>query len=399
MTPPSRQPIQKPKFAMLAMLAGLSVLSLNMFLPALPAIAVDLEADYAVVNLAIAGYLGVTALMQLIMGPLSDYFGRRPVLLVALAIFALASLGCLLATDIVTFLVCRMAQCAISAGWAISMAMIRDTETEGRAASLMGYVSMTMAVAPMLGPVIGGGLADAFGWRACFTLYTALGGGLFLWCRAAAPETNQNRSATFREQARTYPILLRSSAFWAFSLCMTFAIGSFYAFLAGAPLVAQALFGMSPGTLGVWLGSITAGFMAGTFMSGRFAASTPRATMILSGRVIGCVGLSAGLLVVLTGYIAPLTLFGACIFVGIGNGLTTPSASAGAMSVRPDLAGGASGLLGALVVAGGALITTITGTLLTAFPSAVALLLIMLSCAAISLIAALAIKANDNKAK
>lgn len=388
----------KPKFAMLAMLAGLSVLSLNMFLPALPAIAADLNADYAVVNLAIAGYLAMTAVMQLVLGPLSDYLGRRPVLLGALGVFVLASAGCLLATDIRTFLICRMAQCSISAGYALSMAMIRDTEEEGRAASLMGYVSMTMAIAPMLGPVIGGGLAEVFGWRACFIAYTGLGALLFVWCLFGLNETNRTRAATFGAQIRAYPVLLRSGAFWAFALCMMFGIGAFYAFLAGAPLVAQTLFGMSPGALGVWLGSITGGFMLGTFASGRLAARVARASMIVAGRSIAFAGLSAGMIVITFWTVTPLTLFGFCIFVGVGNGLTTPSANAGAMSVRPDLAGGAAGLTGALVVAGGAVITSGAGAILTAAPHPALLIGIMLACSAASLAAGLAIRRIDLRA-
>ena len=389
---------RKPKFAMLAVLAGLSVLSLNMFLPALPAIAADLQADYAVVSIAIAGYLAMTAIMQLIMGPLSDYYGRRPVLLGALAVYVSASFGCLLATDVWTFLAFRTMQCSISAGWALSMAMIRDTETEGRAASLMGYVSMTMAIAPMLGPVIGGGLTELFGWRACFVAYSGLGAALFVWCWFDLPETNHNRSATFTAQARAYPALLRSGPFWAFAACLAFSIGSFYAFLAGAPLVAKTAFGMEAGELGIWLGSITGGFMLGTFLSGRLAAQTPRATMIITGRSVGSLGLIVGLVIVLTGYVAPLTLFGACIFVGIGNGLTTPSASAGAMSVRPDLAGSASGLIGAIIVAGGAIVTSATAAILTIWPSPALLITIMLGCALISLAAGIAIRRFDKKA-
>lgn len=389
--------VRKPKFAMLATLAGLSVLTLNMFLPALPAIANDLRSDYATVSIAIAGYLAMTAVMQLIMGPLSDRFGRRPVLLVALAIFVVASTGCLLATDILTFLIFRMAQCSISAGWALSMAMVRDTETEGRTASLMGYISMTMAIAPMLGPVIGGALTEAFGWRACFVAYSGLGAALFCWCWLGLSETNTNRTATFAAQAFAYPALLRSGPFWAFAVCMAFSIGSFYAFLAGAPLVAKTAFGMDAGRLGIWLGSITAGFMLGTFFTGRLAARIPRATMILTGRLIGTFGLIAGLMIVLAGHVTPLTLFGSCIFVGIGNGLTTPSASAGAMSVRTDLAGSASGLIGAIIVSGGAIITSATAALLTVWPSPAIMLTIMLGCALISLAAGIAIWAYDRQ--
>ena len=138
--------------------------------------------------------------------------------------------------------------------------------------------------------------------------------------------------------------------------------------------------------------------MLGTFLSGRYAARIARARMILSGRIVGCAGLCIGLAVVAGGLVTPLTAFGCCVFVGIGNGLTTPSASAGAMSVRPDLAGSASGLVGALIVAGGAAITSVTGAALAVLPSPVLLLAIMLGSAALSLGAGFAILRHDRGA-
>ncbi|MCG8695151.1 MAG: MFS transporter, partial [Minwuiales bacterium] len=152
-----------PMLFTLILLCGSSVLSLNMFLPSLSSMAADFRVDYSVMSLAIAGYLAVTAVLQLIIGPLSDRFGRRPVLLAALAIFTAASLVCAFTTDIRVFLAFRVVQGAIIAGWTLSVAVIRDTAPPQEAASLMGYVSMAMAVAPMLGPVLGGALDTLFG--------------------------------------------------------------------------------------------------------------------------------------------------------------------------------------------------------------------------------------------
>ena len=164
-----------PRLATLVLLTGLSVLSLNMILPSLSNIAADLETDYALVSLSIAGYLAVTAVLQLIMGPLSDRYGRRPVLLAGLAIFVVASLVCALATDIWVFLVFRVLQGAIVSGYAISMAVVRDMVSERKAASLIGYIAMAMAVAPTLGPMIGGALDQLLGWRSGFYAYFTLG--------------------------------------------------------------------------------------------------------------------------------------------------------------------------------------------------------------------------------
>ena len=147
-----------PRLFTLVILAGLSVLSLNMFLPSLPHIARDCGVDYALAALAIAGYLATTAVLMLILGPLSDRFGRRPVLLGSLALFTLASVVCVLAEDFRIFLLFRLLQGAVIAGWLLSMASIRDTMAPREAAARMGYLAMAMAVAPMLGPMIGGGL-------------------------------------------------------------------------------------------------------------------------------------------------------------------------------------------------------------------------------------------------
>jgi len=355
-----------PRFATLVLATGLSVLSLNMFLPSLPAIAETFDADYGLVNLAIAGYAGFTALLQLIMGPLSDRFGRRPVILCGMALFLAASVGCLLAPTIELFLLCRMVQGAVIAGYVVSLAVIRDTASEGEAASRIGYLSMAMAVAPMLAPMAGGLIGEVFGWQATFWAFILLGGLALILVWADLGETNLTRAATLTAQFRRYPALLGSIRFWAYAACMATSTGAFYAFLAGAPLVASRVLGLSTGDLGIAMGTITAGYMLGSFLSGRFAARTRLTTMMLIGRCVACAGLIVGLILYQSGVVHLLAVFGATVWVGIGNGLTVPSASAGALSVRPDLAGSASGLLGAMAVGGGGLISAVTGPLLSA---------------------------------
>jgi Bcr/CflA subfamily drug resistance transporter len=381
--------VAPPRLFTLVLLSGLSVVSLNMFLPSLSNIAEEFQADYAFVNLSIAGYAGMTAVLQLVMGPLSDRFGRRPVVLAALVIFVLASLGCLLATDIWTFLVFRMMQGAIISGYAVSLAIIRDSAPAQKAASLMGYVAMAWAVAPMLGPMFGGALDELFGWRASFWAFFGFGGVVLGLCWVDLGETNKAPSETFMQQFRSYPELFRSRSFWGYALCMAFSTGAFYIFLGGAPLVAATVLEMSPATLGFYMGTITAGFVLGSFLSGRFAARHALTTMMIAGRIIACAGLILGLVLSLAGVVHVASLFGACVFVGIGNGLTMPSGSAGAMSVRPTLAGSASGLSGALTVAGGAVMSAISGAILTEANGSYALLGMMLLSSLLALATAL----------
>ncbi len=354
-----------PSLITLVLITALSVLSLNMFLPSLAHIGEDLQADYGLVNLAVAGYLALSAVLQLIMGPLSDRFGRRPVLLICMVIFVVASIGCAVAESIWVFLGFRMLQGAVIAGQVLARAAIRDIYPPNEAASKLGYVSMAMALAPMLGPMLGGVLEMLFGWRAGFILYVVMGAGLLALVWADLGETNTNTTATFGAQMKLYPHLFGARRFWGYSLCAAFSIGGFYAFITGAPLVAATWFDLNPALLGLGIGIITMGFMAGSFLTGRLAARTRLSTLILAGRVIASVGPMIGLMTFFGGAGTVWSFFGSAVFVGFGNGLTVANATAGLMSVRPQLAGSAAGLSGAMTVALGAILTSATGALVS----------------------------------
>ncbi|MEM7615351.1 MAG: MFS transporter, partial [Pseudomonadota bacterium] len=177
---------------------------------------------------------------------------------------------------------------------------------------------------------------------------------------------------------RAYPELVASRRFWGYALAAAFASGSFFAFLGGGPYVATEVLGMSPGELGFYFGLIALGYMFGNFLSGRFAERTGLNTMMLLGGGVASVGLVAGCGLFAVGLIHPLVLFGTIGFVGIGNGLTLPSANAGMVSVRPHLAGSASGLGGALMIGGGAALSALTGALLGPTTGAWPLLFMML---------------------
>ena len=388
-----------PRFFTLVFVTGLSVVSLNMFLPSLANIAQEFGADYSIVSLSIAGYLAITAVLQLVIGPLSDRYGRRPVLLAGLAIFVLASIGCIFATDVWTFLAFRVLQGAITAGGVLPYAIIRDSAGEQEAAGRMGYLSMAMAVAPMVGPMFGGALDELFGWRSNFLVFALLGLAALILCWFDLGETNRSRSETFRKQFQAYPELIRSRRYWGYTLCITFSVGAFYIFITGVPLIARSVFDISPTELGFFIGSITAGFLTGSFLAGRYSRSVPLTTMMITGRVVACTGLTVGLVLVLFGFVNVFTVFGATICVGLGNGLTMPSANSGALSVRPRLAGSASGFKGALTVGGGAVLTSLATAVLTEGGGAYQLLAMMLLCSVVALLAAVdVLRVNRRKA-
>ena len=385
---PTRAPLRTPPhLATLTVLTATSVLTLNMFLPSLPAMTLDLETSASVMAIAVSGYMLMSAVLQILLGPLSDRFGRRPVMLAAMAGYAGASLGAVMAQDVVWFLGFRLAQSLVMAGSVLSSAIIRDQFSAREAAGKLGTISAAMALAPMLGPLLGGVLETTIGWRAIFGVYTALGAAALAMAFVDQGETARPRTTPLR--ARDYATLLRARLFWAYVLCQSFAVGSFYIFVTGVPFVATQTWGLSPALTGLGLGSITAGFMLGAAITSRTASRVGFAPLILAGRLAAALGLATGLAILLLGIVHPLVLFGFTLFVGLGNGLTLPSANAGALSVRPDLAGTAAGLNGALTIGTGAVLTWATAFVIDRAATPAVLIALMLASAVLALIAGL----------
>lgn len=376
-----------PRLTTLILLSALAILPLNIFLPSLGGMAAEFGVDYSVMSFSLAVYAGVSACLQILLAPLSDRFGRRPVVLWSVGIFIGATIGCIFAPNAATFLMFRTIQAVVAPTFGVALASIRDTTGREQAASKMGYVAMAWAVAPMLAPSIGGLLDESFGWRASFWLMAILGSGVFAVCVVDLHETNQHPSKSLVGQYRSYPELLGSKKFWAYALCMAFSVGAFYAFLAGAPLVAGAEFGLAPALLGIAMGSITGGFMVGSFLTARLSSRLGQMRVLIGGRLIACFGMLLGLVLFGLGVNHPLALFGPCLFVGMANGLTMPISNAGAISVRQGLSGSAAGLAGAITVAGGAAMSLVTGGVLSAENARPALLLVMLASATFALAA------------
>jgi len=378
-----------PHIVTLVAIAGLAALNMNMVLPSLPGLAADFAAEYAIVALAVSAYLGMTAAQQLVVGPLSDRYGRRPVILWCLVIFLLATLGCWFAPNVEVFLAFRMLQTVVAVGLVLSRAIVRDMVPMDQAASMIGYVTMGMSLMPMVGPMIGGFLDEAFGWRSVFALTFVCGLITLALAWADLGETNAAPSASFGAQFRAYPELARSRRFWGYAATAAFASGSFFAFLGGGPWVASEVLGMEPAELGFYFGFIAAGYLIGNFLSGRYSARVGLNGMMLLGGIVSSAGLAAGTVCLALGLLHPVTFFGAILFVGLGNGLSLPSANAGIVSVRPHLAGSASGLGGALMIGGGAALAAVTGALLTPETGAWPLQIMMLASAILSLVATL----------
>jgi DHA1 family bicyclomycin/chloramphenicol resistance-like MFS transporter len=378
-----------PHIFTLVMATASSALAMNVFLPSLPAMARHFDADYSVVQLAVALYLVATAVLQLVIGPASDRFGRRPVLLICFAVFLVGTLAAIFAPTIEVLLGCRILQAFSAAGMVLSRAIVRDTVGPDQAASKIGYVTMGMTLVPMIGPVIGGFLDELYGWQSTFLLTLAFGLTAFVIIWVDLGETNLRPSSSLFAQVRSYPELIKSERFWGYTLTAAFTSGTFFAFLGGGPYVASEIFGLSPSQYGFYFGFVSVGYMVGNFLSGRLSSRLGINRMLLTGNFVAATGMSVPLILYFAGYVSPASLFVPVMFVGLGNGMTLPNAMAGIVSVRPHIAGSASGLGGAMQIGGGAGLSVLAGALLGPETGPAPLLWVMLASSCLGIVASL----------
>ena len=378
-----------PKIVTLILLAGLSALTMNIFLPSLPGMAAYFDVSYGLMQQSVALYLALSAALQIVIGPISDRYGRRKVLIWSLVLFLIATVGTLLAPNATVFLIFRMSQAVIASGMVLSRAVVRDMVADAQAASMIGYVTMGMSLVPMIGPIIGGVLDDAFGWHANFALLLVLGVAVLGLVWADLGETATLRRVSLTDQIRTYPTLLTSRRFWGYTLAAAFASGCFFAYLGGAPFVGDHIFGLSSTHVGALFALTAIGYAIGNFFAGRYSVRLGMNRMILIGTLVTTAGLSLLALLTLAGLSGPVVFFGLTVFMGLGNGICLPNANAGILSVRPELAGTASGLGGAILIGGGAGLAALAGVLLGPGATEMPLILLMLASSVASVVAIL----------
>ncbi|MEU3018938.1 MFS transporter [Nocardiopsis sp. NPDC007018] len=386
---PTQGSTPPPRPALFVLLAALSVLPVTAHLPALADIADTYGTGAATVNLSIAGYAVAAVAAEATSGALADRYGRRRVVLVSITVFVLASLGCALATTVELFLLCRVSQAAIAACFPVAMVALRASAHTDDAVRRLGRAGMFWALAPMLGTVVGGTLAQHAGWRSIFLALTALGGLVLVVVLRHVGEAAAHAGAHRPGFGRALPHILGSASFWTLSLCMAFSMGTLYVFLGGAPLVMEHQYGASGTALGLYMAMVPAGFVAGGLVAGPLGDRLPREHLLVVARLLTCAGLLAGMLAATALPLHPLVLFSACAFVGVGNGITTPVVNAGVMSVRDDAAGTALGLSAAVGIGGGALVSMAAGPALETTVSADQLLVLLLAPSALALVAAL----------
>lgn len=375
-----------PHILTLILITGVSALNMSIFLPSLATMTDYFQTDYAIMQISLSGYLAATAILQIFIGPISDRFGRRKMVLGSLILFVLATIGTYYAQTIETFLFFRIMQAAVATSMALSRAIVRDMVPQAEAASMIGYVTMGMAIVPMVGPMIGGALDQAFGWHATFIFLALMGLSVLTLCYFDLGETVKEGGVSFADQVKGYPELIRSPRFWGYVLCSAFSSGAFFALLGGASFVADSIYGLSPLWSGIALGAPAIGYALGNFLSGRFSVRMGINWMAAAGALVTITGMGLSLTLTLLGVDHPLNFFGFCVFLGIGNGMTLPNVMAGSISVRPHLAGTASGLGGAFMIGGGAALSQFAGGLLTVETGTLPLQIVMLTVSVLALL-------------
>jgi MFS transporter, DHA1 family, multidrug resistance protein len=340
-------------FALTALLAALSAvgpLSTDMYLPSLPDIARQLHASTARAQFTISSYLIGFAVGQIFYGPVSDRYGRKPVLLAAIALYCVASFICVFSTSIEMLIMARVFQAVGgSGGIVLTRAIVRDIYSGARAGRELSVIASVMALAPVLAPIGGGVLQTAFSWRAVFLTLVAAGllGAAIVWL--LLPETLKGRTAeplSISSMARSYRIVARDPAYLAYLGITSASFAGLFAWISGSAFVLQNLYGLTPFVFGFAFAAGSLGYMTGSALAARFVQRFGIDGVLGVGSgacAIGGLGMVAAVAFGLSSawsLVVPMAVYLA------GLGMVLPQGIAGAMTPFPERAGAASSLFG-----------------------------------------------------
>jgi DHA1 family bicyclomycin/chloramphenicol resistance-like MFS transporter len=365
--------------AVLTALVAVGQVSTSIYIPSMPSLVRALDTSPAAINLTLTLFLAGFACGQLAFGPLSDRWGRKPVLLAGLALYLAASLACALAASIEVLIAARLVQgLAASAGPVLGRAMVRDLFDPSRAAQALGYIGAAFSISPAISPLIGGYLQVWFGWRAAFVFLVVFAVALIAACHGLLRETRPPPALSTGETGQdghrgrsppapraAYWIGCRSVAaargFWAHALAVALSFGALMAFTAAGPFVLIEVLGLSPNRFGLLYVFPVAGFFVGSIAAGRLATAATATPLLVGGLLLATIGgfamtalaLFSGTTV--AGVLAPMVAFSA------GLGLVMATGTAGALAGFPQVAGAASALLGFVQIAAGGLASFAVG--------------------------------------
>jgi DHA1 family bicyclomycin/chloramphenicol resistance-like MFS transporter len=367
--------------SLLALLTAFGPVATDMYVPSMPEIGRLLGADVAKVQLTLSAYLIGFAIGQIGYGPVADRFGRRPTLLVALAIFCTASLACALAANIEFLIIARAFQALGGAGAIVlARAMVRDLYAGERAGQELSRMGAIMSIAPVLAPLIGGVVQTAWGWRANFVIIAGIGliTALITW--RSLPETlhrDSMRPIRLTEILQGYRALAIDKSFLAHLGIISCVYAGLFAWISGSPFVLQNLYGLSP----IWFGVAFAFACIGALAGGGLASSLVLRIGLDRTIGLGALALALGglamIATVMSGVTPVISLVMSMAVYHMGVMLAMPQAIAGAMTPFPNCAGTASSFIGFVQQTSAAVLGAIVGHTLanSAWPLAAAIAL------------------------
>jgi DHA1 family bicyclomycin/chloramphenicol resistance-like MFS transporter len=334
----------------------LQPLSTDLYLASLPSMAGDFGVAPAAVQHTLSLFVIGFGSAQLVSGPLSDRFGRRPVLIGGLTLYLIASVACALAPSLALLVAARFAQAiGCCTGVVVARAIVRDAYTPAEGARVLAKASSLLALAPLLGPILGGYLQVAFGWRAAFVALTVA--GLVVWIAAlrrmreshAQPDSDALLPGRL---ARSYLDVARNPAFWAYALPGTLSYASIFAFISGTPFVLIRVLGVPTEHYGYYFAFGVIGYLGGTLLCRRMIGRIGMQRSLEIGTMIGLAGGLGFLAMVFGGFGSAALVVGAQFVVMVAHGINFPCAQAGSLAPFPDKAGAAAGLFGFISMLG-----------------------------------------------
>ncbi len=333
----------------LSAIAGIYILAQVIIVPALPNLGIIFSSDYRTIQLSVSAFSIGAAIVNLIAGPLSDRFGRRPIAIAFFIIFMLSSLGSYFSENIYIFLFFRFLQASSAAGMVLARVIVGDIYSGSKATVMFGYISTIMAIGPLIGPLLGGLISDYFGSMQIFNFLTILSLLLFGLIIYDLNETNLNKSPNMLSQIKSYPLLLLSMNFWPPTFVSAFSFSIFGIFFVGAPFVAVKVYELSPSQIGLFLAFIPLGFISGNIIVGKIVDRFSIRLLLIFGSILLISGPSIAILTSNL-YMHPLAFFLPMLIMGFGTGIIWPVANTAIIQAVPQLAGSASGISSALMV-------------------------------------------------
>ena len=364
---PAPQTNQRGLFAIIIAATALGPLSLNIFVPSMPGLQHAFGVNYGTAQLTLIFYMIGLAGAQLVHGPLSDRFGRRPVMIAGLSLHLVGSVGCLIAPTITVLIGARLVQAVGGCvGMVVGRAIIRDLFDRRRTASLLAYVTMAMVAAPMVAPALGGLLDVWQGWRASFIFVLVCGVLVAIAVVRWLPET-LHPSAPIGGIATIpgdFARLLRIRRFCGYGFQIACTSVTFFTFVGAAPYVTVELLGGTPSDYGLFFMPIAGSYMCANFLSARITMRVGVDRMISIGCMVILLATGTQFALIASGHVSLPVMFGCMAACSFGHGFAIPNGLAGAVSVDPNRAGSAAGLSGALQMGAGALSSFIVGFML-----------------------------------